>query len=193
MRVQVKGKSSEVSPGLESYAEKRLQKLEKYFRKIQYAEVTTSAQKSWNTVEVLVEGDGIFLRAEERRQDLYEAVDFVSKKLEEQVRRFKGKLIDRPRDNHRTPPPGMIEGELAEEVDEEAEEVEETAGAPAPETPQIVRQKRFPMKPMSPEEAALQMELLNHSFFVFQNARTDQVSVIYRRNDGNYGLIEPAL
>lgn len=186
MRVLVKGKSEDVSAALESYAEKRLQKLEKYFHKVKVAEVTTSVQKGWHIVEVLVEGDGILLRAEERCQDMYEAIDLVSKKLEQQVRRFKGKLTRRPRDSRDGA--AVAEAEPAVDLDLEAEDLE---GDEDSDLPRIVRQKRFAVKPMSAEEAAEQMELLNHSFFVFLNAQTEQVSVIYRRRDGNYGLIEP--
>ncbi|HEY3283693.1 MAG TPA: ribosome-associated translation inhibitor RaiA [Armatimonadota bacterium] len=189
MRVQVKGKPVDTSPALESYAEKRLQKLEKYFHRIKVAEVTTSVQRNWHTVEVLVEGDGVYLRAEERCQDMYEAVDLVSKKLEHQVRRFKGKLARKPRDSR----DGVRAEEEALTAAEEAaieagtEETEEEA------MPEIVRQKSFAVKPMAAEEAAEQMELLNHGFFVFLNAQTEQVNVIYRRRDGNYGLIEPSI
>ena len=174
MLINVKGKNIDITPALKAYSEKKLQRLQKYFNHIQLMEVTQSLQRNWHVVEVLVEGDGILLRAEERATDMYEAIDLVSKKLEEQMRRYKERLVRK----HRT---------AAEEPLPEEEAVEES------EEPRIVRIKRFPIKPMAPEEAAQQMELLNHSFFVFLNAETQQVNVIYKRRDGNYGLIEPAV
>lgn len=174
MLINVKGKNIEITPALREYSEKKLQRLQKYFNHIQLMEVTQSLQRNWHVVEVLVEGDGILLRAEERATDMYEAIDLVAKKLEEQMRRYKERLVRKPRTAAEEPFP-------EEEVVEESEE------------PRIVRIKRFPIKPMAPEEAAQQMELLNHSFFVFLNAETQQVNVIYKRRDGNYGLIEPAV
>lgn len=174
MLINVKGKNIDITPALKAYSEKKLQRLQKYFNHIQLMEVTQSLQRNWHVVEVLVEGDGILLRAEERATDMYEAIDLVSKKLEEQMRRYKERLVRK----HRTAPEESLP---EEEVVEESEE------------PRIVRIKRFPIKPMAPEEAAQQMELLNHSFFVFLNSETQQVNVIYKRRDGNYGLIEPAV
>ncbi|MGQ9525109.1 MAG: ribosome hibernation-promoting factor, HPF/YfiA family [Armatimonadota bacterium] len=173
MLVIVKGKNLEITPALKAYAEKKLQRLEKYFGSIQTLEVTQSIQRNWHIVEVLLEGDGVLMRAEERGTDMYEAIDLVAKKLEEQVRRFKERLVDKGRAAHDDT--ATVEGI------EEAEE------------PRIVRVKRFALKPMSPEEACQQMELLNHSFFVFLNMETDQVNVIYKRKDGNYGLIEAVI
>jgi len=171
MLVIVKGKNLEITPALKAYAEKKLQRLGKYFSSIQTLEVTQSIQRNWHIVEVLLEGDGVLMRAEERGTDMYEAIDLVAKKLEEQVRRFKERLVDKSRAARDT-----ATGEAAEEAEE----------------PRIVRVKRFALKPMSPEEACQQMELLNHSFFVFLNTETEQVNVIYKRRDGNYGLIEAA-
>jgi len=171
MLVIVKGKNLEITPALKAYAEKKLQRLGKYFSSIQTLEVTQSIQRNWHIVEVLLEGDGVLMRAEERGTDMYEAIDLVAKKLEEQVRRFKERLVGKSRAARDT-----ATGEVAEEAEE----------------PRIVRVKRFALKPMSPEEACQQMELLNHSFFVFLNTETEQVNVIYKRRDGNYGLIEAA-
>jgi putative sigma-54 modulation protein len=182
MRVTVTGKNIQVTDALKSYAEKKLQKLTKYFSSIKDAQVTQSIQRNWHIVEVQVEGDGLFLRAEERSGDMYASIDAVVEKLEKQARRFKGKLMAHPR-----PEEGeavMEEGaelSLDELSDEDTEE-----GMPT-----IVKMKRFAIKPMIAEEAAMQMELLNHDFFVFLNAETEQVNVLYRRKDGNYGLIEP--
>jgi len=182
MRVTVKGKNVHVTDTLRAYAEQKLQKLNKYFSNIKDAQVTQSIQRNWHFVEVQLEGDGVFLRAEERSADMYASIDAVLEKLERQVKRFKGKLLQHPR-----PTDAEIDEEETEvdELDEDAEdEMDESL-------PNIVKTKRFPIKPMTAEEAAMQMELINHDFFVFLNQETEQVNVLYRRKDGNYGLIEP--
>lgn len=186
MRVTVKGKNLEVTDGLRAYAEKKLRKLEKYFHQIQEVQITQSIERQWHIVEVLVQGDGILLRGEERTPDMYASIDQVFEKLERQVQKFKGKRILRPRE----------EGAHRKEQQEAAEAAATPTAEPEPgesplETIRVVRTKRFPIKPMTPEEAAMQMELLGHDFFVFANAETDQVNVVYRRREGGYGLIEP--
>lgn len=173
MRVTVKGKNVEVTDALRKYAEKKVRKLEKYFHVLKEAVVTQSTQRNWHIVEVLLEGDGIVLRGEERSDNMYASIDRVVEKIEKQIKRFKGKLVAR----------GHSEAVETREFETEPTEVE-----PHPE---IVRVKRFALRPMTPDEASAQMELLNHDFFVFLNAETDLVSVIYKRQDGNYGLIEP--
>jgi putative sigma-54 modulation protein len=170
MRVTVKGKNVDVTDPLQRYAEKKVEKLEKYFHSIKEAVVTQSTQRNWHIVEVTLEGDGILLRGEERSDNMYASIDQVVEKLERQVKRFKGKLIDRV---HPESPPKEILAAAAEEL------------------PKIVRTKRVALDPMAPEEAATQMELVNHDFYVFLNSETDVVNVIYKRQDGNYGLIEP--
>ena len=179
MRVTVKGKNVNVTDALQRYAEKKVQKLERYFHNIKEAVVTQSTQRNWHIVEVTLEGDGIVLRGEERSDDMYASIDQVVEKLEKQVKRFKGKLMER---SHPEEPPKEHIAALSEEID--AEDSPE-------EPPQIVRTKRFALKPMSSDEASTQMELLNHDFFVFLNSETDLISVIYKRHDGHYGLIEP--
>ena len=172
MQVTVKGKNVDVSDALQRYAEKKVGKLGKYFHNIKKAVVTQSTQRNWHIVEVTLEGDGILLRGEERSDNMYASIDQVVEKLEVQIKRFKGKLIAR---SHPDEPPK--EKVTSAEVPEEALE--------------IVRTKRFTLKPMPPDEAAAQMELLGHDFFVFLNTETDLVSVIYKRQDDGYGLIEP--
>ena len=184
MRVTVRGKNVHVSDSLKAYVEKKLQKLSKYFSNIKEAQVTQTIQRNWHVIEVQVEGDGVFLRGEERSPDMYACVDAVVEKLEKQVKRFKGKLMLHPRE-------GVGEAMAAEltPVELPAEELEaEESEEPLPG---VVRTKRFAVKPMGPDEAAMQMELLNHDFFVFLNGETNQINVLYRRKDGNYGLIEP--
>lgn len=189
MRITVKGKHMDVSDGLKTYAEKKLSRLEKYFHHIQEVQITQSIERQWHVVEVLVQGDGIILRGEERTPDMYASIDQVFEKLERQVQKFKGKRILRPREES---------AHLREHLEEAAAEAlvaeappEPEAGESPLETIRIVRSKRFAIKPMTPEEAALQMELLGHDFYVFTNSDTEQVNVVYRRREGDYGLIEP--
>ncbi len=187
MLVTVKGKNVEVTDALKRYAEKKVQKLEKYFKDIKEAQVIQSVQRNWHIVEVQLEGDGILLRGEERTDDMYASIDLVVEKLERRVQRFKGKLygkatIKGPRE--RAAERDLTTAAAAGMESLEEEPVEDTA-------PTIVRMKRFAFKPMTPEDAATQMELLHHDFFVFLNSTTESINVVYRRKDGNYGLIEP--
>lgn len=181
MRITVKGKNMVVTDALQRYAEKKVEKLGKYFENLKSATVTQSTQRNWHIVEVSLDGDGVVLRGEERSDNMYASIDAVVEKLESQIKRFKGKLTDRA---HVEPPREVI----SEEETEEAAEDDVDQGLP-----EIVRTKRFPIKPMTPEEASLEMEMLNHGFFVFRNGDTDAVNVVYKRQDGNYGLLEPEL
>lgn len=178
MRIIVKGKNMEVTDALQRYAEKKVEKLEKYFQNIKEAIVTQSTQRNWHIVEVMLEGDGIVLRGEERSDSMYASIDQVVEKLEKQVKRFKSKLTERV---HPDAPPKETAAAIPILPEAPAEEV----------PPRIVRNKRFPLEPVPPEDAAMQMEMLGHDFYMFVNAETEQVNVIYRRKDGNYGLIEP--
>ena len=188
MLVTVKGKNVEVTDALKRYAEKKVQKLGKYFKDLREAQVTQSVQRNWHIVEVQLEGDGVLLRGEERSDDMYASIDLVVEKLERRVKKFKGKLYGK------TTEEGPKEKEAERDhIAAQAAGVESLDELPidAETAPMIVRTKRFAMKPMSPEEAANQMELLHHDFFVFRNQDTEQVNVVYRRRDGDYGLIEP--
>jgi len=172
MLISLTGKQLEVTDALKTYAEGKLAKLGRYFQRIDSVEMVASQQRSWFVVEVTLLANGYLLRAEERADDVYRCVDRVVDKLEQQLKKYKTKLILRSR--------------------EAAAEVGTAEAAPeAPPPGKVVRTKRFAIKPMSPEEAVLEMELLGHDFFVFSNAETEQVNVLYRRKDGNYGLIEP--
>ncbi len=175
MNVHLKGKNVQITDGIREYAEKRFQKLEKYFEKDFDVNATMSVEKDLHKIDVVILISGLVLKGEDKTRDMYTTIDNVVDKLERQIRKYKtrinrkGKQID-PKDEF-VP--------LAE-----MQEFEE-------DLPKIVKTKSFPIKPMSNEEAILQMGLLGHSFFVFLNAETDDVNVIYRRNDGQYGLIEP--
>lgn len=185
MLIHIKGKHVEVTEALKSYVEKKLQKLDKYFHDIREANVVLSVQRGMQMVEVQLEGDGILLRGEERRgNDMYASIDEVVEKLESRVKKFKGKRSGRAIDEGPKEKNAIREHAMEEAFGgEEAEPFE---------MPTLVRTKRFALKPMTPEEAAQQMELLHHDFFVFRNSDTEDVNVVYKREDGNYGLIEPA-
>lgn len=185
MLIQVKGRNLEITDALRNYVDKKLQKLEKYFRDIKEATVTMSICRGMNVVEVQLEGDGVLLRGEERHgRDMYSSIDEVVEKLEIRVKKFKGRLYGK------TTEEGPKEKEAIK--DQMMEEAFGSELAEEEEIPTIVRTKRFAMKPMTPEEAAQQMELLHHTFFVFRNSLSNDVNVVYKREDGNYGLIEPA-
>ena len=139
--------------------------------------VTQSIQRNWHTVDVTVLTRGTILRAEERSTDMYASLDMCLDKLERQAKRFRDRLSRKHRSGARPA--------AEEETPEEGEPVEPV------DLPRIVRTKRFTLKPMTPEEAMLQLELLGHDFYVFANAESSHVNVLYRRHDGNYGLIEP--
>lgn len=177
MRLSIRGKNFEVSDALRQYAEKRLKKLERFLGEEVEVQVTMSVSRDRHVVEVTVPLDGYLLRGEEATGDMYGSIDLVLEKLEKQMEKYKTRLAKKVKGNT------LKEGVFVWSSQEEGE-VEE---------PKVVRTKRFPIKPMSVEEAILQMNLLGHNFFVFANAETEQVNVLYRRKDGNYGLIEPEL
>lgn len=175
MNVQIRGRNVEVTPALRDYVEKRVGKIEKYLGNIRDAQVTLTVEKGFHRVEVTIPVNGMILRGEEATQDMYASIDLVVEKLEKQVQKYKGRLVRRS---------SRVAGEI-QETDDWTQTLQENDG------PTIVRTKRFPVKPISLDEAILQMNLLGHSFFVFSNAETEQVNVLYIRKDGNYGLIEP--
>lgn len=173
MKFQIRGKNIQVTDALKQHVEKRLGKLDKYFDTPPEAVVTLLVEKERHRVEVTIPVNGYILRGEEESTDMYSSVDQVLEKLERQMKKYKARLSKR----NKTESIKNITPGSAQILEEE-------------EVPYLVRTKRFSMKPMSPEEAIMQMNLLSHGFFVFSNAETDEVNVIYRRNDGNYGLIE---
>ena len=179
MNTTVRGKNINITPALKDYAEKRIKKLEKYFNGAD-VQVNLSVAKENHIVEVTLLVNGLILRGEESTEDMYASIDLVVDKLEKQIEKHKTKLSRRLREgNIKTVVREQIQLQRENEAEAEAEE------------PRIVRTKRFAMKPMPVEEAILQMDLVDHNFFVFMNAETEQVNVLYRRRDRNYGLIEP--
>lgn len=175
MQVQVRGRNMEVTNALKEYVEKRVGKLGKYLDGITEAQVTLTVEKGSHRVEVTIPINSMLVRGEEATQDMYASIDLVVDKLEKQIRKYKGKLFKR----------------LGKAAGEAAGDAAPAVNLNQEDSPQVVRTKRFAIKPMSLDEAILQMNLLGHSFFVFTNAETEQVNVLYRRKDGNYGLIEP--
>lgn len=178
MKIQVKGKNMEVTPALKEYVEKRIGKIEKYFEgELREATVTLIVEKEMQRVEVTVPLNGYILRGEEETSDMYTSIDNVVEKLERQVRKYKTRI------NKQIKNLSVLDLVPENEKSQPEEQTE----------PQIVKTKRFAVKPMAEEEAVLQMDLLGHNFFVFLNAATEEVNVLYKRKDGDYGLIEPEL
>ncbi|MBQ9624668.1 MAG: ribosome-associated translation inhibitor RaiA [Clostridia bacterium] len=174
MKLNIVAKNFEVSNYLKEMVEKKFSKLEKYFEKDVKADVKISVEAGLEKMEATIFAGSTIFRAEEKSTDVYAALDGVTDKLSKQMVKFKDKIVSK----HQTG--GIIFDEIEENEDENASgEIE------------IVRTKRFPVKPMDKTEAALQMLLLDHSFFVFRDAVTDDVCVVYKRKDGKIGLIEP--
>jgi len=181
MQLNIKGKNFEVTDRLRNYVDQKIGRLDRYLPGIIEAWVElsvedTKAAQDRQVCQVTLRTDRVILRAEERSDDIFTAIDTVLEKVNRQIDRYKGKRKNRRRGAGAPAEPGVEEAETAE-----AEE----------ETASIVRVKRFPITPMHPEEAIEQMELLGHDFFVFYNAEVGQINVLYRRKDGNYGLLQP--
>ncbi|MEL7610511.1 MAG: ribosome-associated translation inhibitor RaiA [Bacillota bacterium] len=177
MRISITGKNIEVSEYLHELAVKKVSKLDRYFPKDTEAQVTMAVERNRHIVEVTIPYSGGIIRGEEVTGDMYASIDNVLDKLEKQIIRHKTRLGKTLREEAFRYDEPLFGGSY-DDVDEEG--------------PRIVRVKRFSLKPMTEEEAMLQLELLGHSFFVFLNAETGETNVIYARKDGNYGLIEPA-
>ena len=173
MKTIITGKNIEITEGLRERITKKISKLDKFFNKETEAHVTLSVQKLRQIAEVTISFNGIVLRAEESNEDMYTSIDKTIDLLERQIRKNKTRLERR-----------LHENDFRIESFKSLEEIPE-------EDFEIVRSKRFAIKPMDVEEAILQMNLLGHEFFMFYNADTKQVNVVYKRKDGNYGLIEP--
>lgn len=171
MQIIVRGKNVEVTPALREYVDEKIGRLTRYFDNLREAIVLMSVEKGRHVVEVTVylNENGIILRGEEASNDMYASLDLVLEKLERQIEKYKTKIsrivLPKAKDN----------GEHREEID----------------NGKVVKTKRFAVKPMDTEEAIMQMNLLGHDFFVFFNSDSEEVNVVYKRKDGNYGLIEP--
>ncbi|MFN2169673.1 MAG: ribosome hibernation-promoting factor, HPF/YfiA family [Anaerolineae bacterium] len=191
MQLTVKGRNIEITDRLRSYVEKKIGKLDRYLpdileARVELAEEASQKSSQRQVAQVTVRSNGTLLRAEERSNDIFAAIDAVAEKLHRQIRRYKGK---RRRKLERAQAYAVAAEvyeltDLVEQVEEEEEEFFEG---------RVVRQKRFAIAPMSEDEAIDQMELLGHDFFVFYNAADSAINVLYRRSDGNYGLLQPEL
>lgn len=174
MIINITTKNFNASDHLLSIIEGKLSRLDKYFSSDIETSVTLSLEKGRQKIEATINADGSIFRAEETTQDIYNGIDRIVDKLGSQMSRFKRKIASRHKDNK------LIH----------FEDIPDSQEAADSETFEIVRRKRYELQPMTPEEAILQMELLSHSFFVFLDMERDQASVVYKRNDGKYGLLE---
>ena len=172
MKFIISGKNIEVTEGLKTAVEEKIGKLDKYFTEDTEIHVTLSTQKDRQKIEVTIPMKGNIVRAEQESNDMYVSIDLVEEIIERQLRRYKTKIIERQQATV-----NLSKEFIEEEVDDE--EIK------------IVRTKRFAVKPMDVEDACVQMELLGHNFFVFRNAETDEVNVVYKRKGNTFGLIEP--
>ena len=182
IRVIMKGKNLEVTPSLREYAQKKLKKIAKFFDEPRepLAEVVLRIEREFHVAEITLQVGGLLVRGEGKTSDMYASLDEAVDRIDRQIRKYKTRFQKRQQ--------GPSLGELASNG--------ALGGAGGRQDgeigpPRVVRTKRFAMKPMSGEEAILQMELLGHDFFVFANATTEEANVVYKRRSGDYGLIEP--
>lgn len=176
MKLNISGKNIDVTPALKRHAERKIGKISRHFEDNIEAQVTLSVEKDRHIAEVTIPlKSGMLVRGETETPDMYLSIDQVVDKLEKQIDKYKTKMVNKQRKNNL-----KLKGYTKKPKEENNE-------------PKIVKVKRFAIKPMDEEEAAMQMELLGHDFFVFLNAKTNEVNVVYKRKDKNYGLIEPEL
>lgn len=173
MRIIISGKNIDVTEGLRSAVEDKLGKLERYFTPETEVIVTLSVEKERQKIEVTIPVKGNIIRSEQVSNDMYVSIDLVEEVIERQLRKYKNKIVDKKQEG------GNFQQAFMDKDYEEDDDVN------------IIRTKRFGMKPMYPEDACVQMELLGHNFFVFRNAETEEVNVVYKRKGNTYGLIEP--
>ena len=173
MNLVISGKNLDITEGLRSAIEEKIGKLERYFTDTTEVHVTLSTEKNRQKIEITIPMKGSIIRAEEVSSDMYVSIDLVEEVIERQLRKYKNKLIDKEQNA------AHLSQSFIDADDFEDEDI------------QIIRSKKFAMKPMDPEEACVQMELIGHNFFVFRNSETDEVNVVYKRKGNTYGLIEP--
>lgn len=176
MKFIISGKNIEVTPGLKDAVEQKLGKLERYFTPDTEIIVTLSVEKERQKIEVTIPVKGNIIRSEQTSNDMYVSIDLVEEIIERQLRKYKNKLVAR----YQSGAPTGFQKEFVESDDiTDENEI------------RIVKTKKFGFKPMFPEDACVQMDLLGHNFYVFTNAESDEVNVVYKRKDGSFGLIEP--
>ena len=173
MNIIISGKNIEVTEGLRSAVTEKLGKLEKYFTPDTDVNVTLSVEKERQKIEVTIPVKGSLIRSEQVSNDMYVSIDLVEEVIERQLRKYKNKIIDKKQEASNFQK-AYIENDYLEDEDI-----------------RIIRTKKFGIKPMFPEDACVQMELLGHNFFVFRNAESGEVNVVYKRKGNTYGLIEP--
>lgn len=173
MRYIISGKNIDVTEGLKSAVYEKIGKLERYFTPDTEIHVTMSVEKERQKIEVTIPMKGTIIRAEQVSNDMYVSIDLVEEVIERQLRKYKNKLIEQKQAAANFNQ-AFIDDDYAED-----------------DSIKIVKTKKFAIKPMDPEEACIQMELLGHNFFVYRNAVTDEVNVVYKRKGNTYGLIEP--
>ena len=173
MKFIIVGRNIEVTPGLRAAVEEKIGKLDKYFNPDTEVHVTLSVEKDRQKIEVTIPVKGSIIRSEQVSNDMYVSIDLVEEIIERQLKKYKNKIVDKQQ---------AVASFSKAYVENDYTDDEEI---------KIVRTKKFDIKPMYPEDACIQMELLGHSFFVFYNAETDQVNVVYKRKGDTYGLIEP--
>ncbi|WP_411953886.1 ribosome hibernation-promoting factor, HPF/YfiA family [Alkalibacillus sp. S2W] len=184
MIYNVRGENIEVTDPIREYVEKKISKLERYFDTPPSSDVhvNLSVYNTEQRIEVTIPMPNLLLRAEEGHTDMYAAVDLVVDKLERQIRKYKTKINRKFRQEGA---PKHVFAELEKEaITEQVQEAED-------DSIDIVKKKQFDLKPMDEEEAVLQMDMLGHAFYVFENSETGETNVVYKRKDGKYGLIEP--
>jgi putative sigma-54 modulation protein len=177
MQVTVIGRHIEATDALKQYATEKFGRLEKYLPKGAQAVITLSVvKKVHHFAEAVIKSNGVLIQASEETEEMYSAIDLLVEKIERRARKYKEKLVDHKHQSGK------------------AETITSASALSHPDDriPQIIRTKRFDLKPMLPEEAVMQMELLDKEFFIFSNAGSGHINVIYKRKDGNVGLIEPA-
>lgn len=173
MKITISGKNIDVTEGLRAAVQDKLGKLERYFTPDTEVIVTLSVEKERQKIEVTIPVKGNIIRSEQVSNDMYMSIDLVEEVIERQLRKYKTKIVDKKQEG------GNFQKAYIENDYMEDEEI------------RIIRSKKFGMKPMFPEDACVQMELLGHNFYVFRNAETDEVNVVYKRKGNTYGLIEP--
>ena len=173
MRITITGRNIELTDGLKGAVEEKLSKLEKYFTPDTDVYVTLSVEKERQKIEVTIPVKGHIIRSEQVSNDMYVSIDLVEEIIERQLRKYRTKLVAKKQS-----PEAYFQPEFIEAEDDTDEAIK------------IVRIKKFGMKPMYPEDACIQMELSGHDFFVFRNAETDEVNVVYKRKGNTFGLIE---
>lgn len=178
MNIQITARNIDLTDAIRDYAEKKVSKFEKYFDHITEASVLLEVQKNVHIVEVLLSAKGVFMKGLEKSEDLYASIDLATDKIEKQLVKYKEKLKDKKLHDKDYEAPlklNVLDSQSVEDMDTET---------------RVIISKDIPVKPMDPEEAVMQMDLLNKSFFVFRNSESNEVAVVYQRDDGNIGLIE---